>query len=96
MGETEGREFISVAVIELDPIHPQIRLAHDHPEDREGETTLRYHPAVLRLHRSYAVVSMVVLRYHRRLDLGHVLGQSNELVGDLAAREDLHLILVMK
>ncbi|KAL8875571.1 MAG: hypothetical protein Q9198_006089 [Flavoplaca austrocitrina] len=96
MGETEGREFISVAVIELDPIHPQIRLAHDHPEDREGETTLRYHPAVLRLHRSYAVVSTVVLRYHLRLYLGHVLGQSNELVGDLAAREDLHLMLVMK
>ncbi|KAI4277601.1 MAG: hypothetical protein LQ337_001624 [Flavoplaca oasis] len=61
MGETEGRELISVAVIELDPIHLQIRLAHDHPEDHEGQTTLRYHPAVLRLHRSYAIDKATIM-----------------------------------
>lgn len=65
MDETEGRELITVVVIELEPLHLQIRLAHDHPEDRQGDAALRDHPAVL-LQEGHTIASMALLRHHRR------------------------------
>ena len=94
--ETEGREPITVAVIELDPIHLQIRLAHIHPEDREGDAALQYHPAVLLLQQVQNITSMAVLCYHHHLYQGLALAQLNEIAGGLADREDLRLVVVMK
>lgn len=95
-GETGDRELITVVVIELDPIHLQTRLAHDHPEDRDGDAALRYHPAVLLLQGGHSIVNMAVLRHHRRPYRGLVLQRLNEIAGGLADREDLRLLLVMK
>ncbi|KAL8755262.1 MAG: hypothetical protein Q9199_003779 [Rusavskia elegans] len=89
------RELITVAVIELDPIHLQIHLAHDHPEDPEGDAALRYHPAVL-LQEGHTIASMAVLRHHCRRYQGLVLPRLNEIAGGSADRENLRLILVMK
>ncbi|KAI4263924.1 MAG: hypothetical protein L6R42_000939 [Xanthoria sp. 1 TBL-2021] len=89
------RELITVAVIELDSIHLQIHLAHDHPEDREGDAALRYHPAVL-LQEGHTIASMAVLRHHCRRYQGLVLPRLNEIAGGSADRENLRLILVMK
>ncbi|KAL8912350.1 MAG: hypothetical protein Q9171_002637 [Xanthocarpia ochracea] len=94
--ETEGRETITVAVIELDPIHLQIRLAHIHPEDREGDAALQYHPAVILLQQAQNITNMAVLCYHRHLYQGLALAQSNEIAGGLADREDLRPVVVMK
>ncbi|KAL8781590.1 MAG: hypothetical protein Q9213_005940 [Squamulea squamosa] len=58
--ETEGKGILAVVVIELDPIHLQIRLAHVHPEDREGDAVLRYHPVVHLLHRGRPIASMAI------------------------------------
>ncbi len=96
MGETGDKEFITVVVIELDPIHLQTRLAHDHPEDRDGDAALRYHPAALLLQGNHSIANMAVLRHHHRPYRGLVLLPLNEIAGGLADREDLRLLLVMK
>ncbi|KAL8850702.1 MAG: hypothetical protein Q9221_004350 [Calogaya cf. arnoldii] len=94
--EKKGRELITVVVIELDPIRLQIHLAHDHPEDREGDAALRYHLAVLLLQQSHAIASMAVLHHHRRQYRGLVHARLNQISGGLAGREDLRLMVVMK
>ncbi|KAL8672177.1 MAG: hypothetical protein Q9168_003341 [Polycauliona sp. 1 TL-2023] len=96
MDGIEGRDLIIVVVIELDPIHFQIRRAHDHPEDREGRIALRYRPVVLLLHPGHTVARMVGLRDHRRPCQVHVLARLTKIVDDIADREDLRLLIVMK
>ena len=49
MAETED-EGVQGAVIELDPLHPQIPLAHNLPEDLEGGAMVQY-PHAAALHR---------------------------------------------
>ena len=46
MAEEQGAEAQG-AVIELDPLHLQIPLAHDLPEDIAQDSNLLFHPAVL-------------------------------------------------
>ncbi|KAL8695945.1 MAG: hypothetical protein Q9224_003058 [Gallowayella concinna] len=94
--ENESRGFMAVAVIVPEPIHLQTHLAHDHPEDSEGDTVLHHHPVVLLLHRGRNMAGMGTLRSPRLLCLGLVLIRSNEIAGRLVGREDLRLTLVMK
>ncbi|KAL8820140.1 MAG: hypothetical protein Q9223_001590 [Gallowayella weberi] len=94
--KNEGRGFLAVVVIVLEPIHPQTRLAHDHPEDPEGDTVLQYHPAVLLLRQGRNTAGMGTLRGPRHLCRGLVLIRLNEFAGRLVGRDDLRLILVMK
>lgn len=64
----EGLESVDtplVAVIEQDPTHPQIRLAHGHPEDYpEGGGALTSYPPVPTLHEDYGTASTGEVHYH--------------------------------
>ncbi|KAL8729826.1 MAG: hypothetical protein Q9166_004467 [cf. Caloplaca sp. 2 TL-2023] len=96
VGETEGRGLPAVVVIELDPTHLQTRLAHDHPEDPEGDAVRQYHPAVPPLHQGLSGASTGTLRGHCNLGLDPLLGRPDEIARGLIDQEDLRLTLAMK